>query len=108
MKNLNSSFVKILVGSLLILSFTGCMNMRVVAQYDSDNPVPHSVTKWNYCWGLVQPNDVKTDELCESICEVNARNNIGFILISAATVGIVVPMKVEYKCCPHIPEPGDI
>ena len=36
----------------LILILSACANLRVVAKYDSDNPVPTTVTKVSYFWGI--------------------------------------------------------
>ena len=92
---------------LIVMLLTGCMNMRIVSQYDSANPVPEKVTRWVWFWGLKQPNDVKTDELCSSLCMVTVKNNFGYALISTFSLGIAVPMTVVYECCPYEPEPGD-
>ncbi|MDX1479418.1 MAG: hypothetical protein R3301_17005 [Saprospiraceae bacterium] len=100
---------KRLVVAALLLSMMSCMSMRVVAKYDSNNPVPHKETRWAYFWGLKQPVDIRTDPLlCESICSVTTKANIGTILVSAVTLGIAVPMKVEYTCCPDVPDPGNL
>ena len=93
---------------LLIINLAACMNMRVAATYDSNNPVPEKVTKWTFIWGLVQPKDIETDSNCESICIVTAKNNLGYILISAATLGLAVPLSIEYQCCAFDPGEGDI
>jgi hypothetical protein len=93
---------------IILFATTGCMNTRIVATYDSDNPVPQQVTKWNYFWGLVQPSDVETGSLCENICQVTVKNNLGYIILSSATLGIVVPTTVEYECCAHEPDPGNL
>jgi len=92
---------------IIIIGLTSqsCMSTRIVANYDSDRPGTVKVTEWNFLWGLVQSKDVQTDELCESMCQVTLKNNIGYILISAITLGIAVPMSAEYECCPY--EPGD-
>lgn len=84
------------------------MNMKVVAKYDTDIPTPQKVTKWVWFWGLVEPKDIQTDSSCESICIVTAKNNIGHILVSAISLGIAVPVTVEYQCCPFEPESGSI
>jgi hypothetical protein len=81
------------------------MSTKIVSTYDSDIPGTVKVTRWNFLWGLVQPNDVQTDSLCESMCQVTVKNNLGYILISGITLGIIVPMSAEYQCCPH--DPGE-
>ena len=93
---------------ILLLSLTACANVRLVSKYDSDLPSPEVVHKTAYLWGLVQPNDVLTGEACLSICMVTVKSNFGTVLISAATLGIVVPVRFEYFCCPDEPEPGEM
>ncbi len=93
---------------VILVLFSGCMNMRLVAKYDSSNPVPKNVTKWTWFWGLQQPNDVVTDASCASICMLTAKTNFGYLLISTLSLGIAVPLRVEYSCCPNEPPPGDL
>lgn len=92
----------------LIFMFSACANLRVVAKYDSDNPVPTTVTKVSYFWGLRQPVDVRTDPSCKSICQVTAKTNAGQVIVSFITLGIVVPQTIEYFCCAEEPKPGEI
>lgn len=96
------------VSCFFLATIPSCMSLRVVSQHDSDSPVPEKVTKWNFLWGLIQPNETLTRTTCESICQVNAKTNIGHILISGITFGIVVPMTIEYECCPYQPEPSEL
>lgn len=93
---------------LLLLLFSSCMQTNVVVKYDNDNPVATKVTKWNFLWGALQSRDVKVEDTCESICMVKMKNNIGQIMLSAVTLGAVVPMSMEYRCCPYEPAPGDL
>jgi hypothetical protein len=92
----------------LIFILSACANLRVVAKYDSDNPVPTTVTKTSYFWGLRQPVDVRPDPSCKSICQVTAKTNAGQIIVSFITLGIVVPQTIEYFCCAEEPKPGEI
>lgn len=92
----------------LIFLLSACANLRVVAKYDSDNPVPTTVTKVSYFWGLRQPVDVRTDVSCKSICQVTTKTNPGQIIVSFITLGIVVPQTLEYFCCADEPKPGEI
>ncbi|GAA3510670.1 hypothetical protein GCM10022393_25290 [Aquimarina addita] len=59
-----------------------------------------SKTSWNYAWGLITSKDI--DPTCESghMNAVTSTTNIGYILISAATLGIVVPQTVSWECAP--------
>ena len=97
-----------MIALLLIINLAGCMNMRVATAFDSNSPIPEKVTEWTFIWGLVQPKDITTDSNCESICIITAKNNLGYILISAATLGLAVPLSIEYWCCAFDPGEGDI
>lgn len=106
MKFYKKSLIPLLLITLIYLS--SCMTVRVVDQYDSNNPVPVKVKKTVLLWGLVQPPDVPTDKLCDCICQVESKNNGLNILISAATLGIVVPMRMDYECCAYDPGNSEI
>lgn len=99
---------------LLFLLFQSCaIGPRIVTEYDSNtfanNPI-HQKVLWTYAWGLVQPKDL--DPGCAvdfnhlNVVEVNT--NIGFILLSAVTLGAVVPVKVKWDCAPPPVDPGDL
>lgn len=102
--------------TLLILTFLfqGCaIGPRIVTEYDSNsfanNPL-HEKVLWTYAWGLIQPKDLNPG------CEVNfnhlnmveVKTNIGFILLSAVTLGVVVPVKVKWDCAPPPVNPGTL
>lgn len=51
-----------------------------------------------FFWGLVEQNlDVNN---CEGngLAEVTTKTNLGFALVSVLTLGIWVPMQVEWRC----------
>lgn len=97
--------ILILITGLLLAS---CANVRVVSKYDSDIPTPHKVSKTAFFWGLQQPKDILTEGSCASICMVTAKTNFTSVLVSAITLGIVIPVQMEYACCPYEPDPGKI
>lgn len=97
-----------LIFVFFVFLMSSCANMRIVSKYDSDNPAPIQVNRTSYFWGLRQPVDIKTDPTCKSICQVTVKTNAGHIILSAITLGIVVPQSVEYFCCPEIPIPGEL
>ncbi len=86
------------------LSCTSCMSTRVVSLYDNDSVVKNTKTTWSFAWGLVAPKDI--DARCESKRMSSATNstNLGYILLSTVTLGIVVPQKIEWECAPPDPE----
>ncbi len=94
-----------LLVTLLTISVTlqSCMTTRIVSKYDSDTMVNNPAnrkTAWTYAWGLVQTKDINPKCESGSMTSVTVKTNIGFILISAATLGIAVPLKVEWTCNP--------
>ncbi|MGA0557418.1 Bor/Iss family lipoprotein [Larkinella sp. VNQ87] len=78
------------------------MTTRVAANYDSDSVKPHRATKTAFLWGIVQPKDVPAQCESKAICKVSTKTNLGYILISAVTLGIVVPQRLIWECCPPV------
>ncbi|XZF14869.1 hypothetical protein ACTHGU_01925 [Chitinophagaceae bacterium MMS25-I14] len=103
-----ASSLKMCLYTTAILLLSGCMTTNIVSQYDSNtianNPVNRKTT-WTYAWGLVQPKDINPhcDSSFNHLNKVSMKTNFGFILLSVATLGIVVPMRVEWYCAPPDP-----
>ncbi len=95
---------------ILVYSISGmsCTTTRIVSKYDCDtfanNPL-NKKTTWSFAWGLVQPKDInpKCDKRSDHMNSVTVKNNLGFALISIATLGIVMPQRVEWCCAPYSP-----
>jgi len=100
------------LGTLLISGYLtilqACTTTKIVSKYDcntfANNPV-YSKTTWSFAWGLVQPKDI--DPKCESTAnhlnKVVVKNNLGFALISVASLGIIMPQRLEWCCAPPNP-----
>ena len=77
-----------------------CSITRIVSKYDCDtfenNPL-NKKTTWSFLWGLVQPKDLnpKCDPRSNHMNKVTIKNNLGFALLSVATLGIVMPQRIE-------------
>ena len=90
------------------LSLNSCTTTRIVTKYDSDtfanNPLNQKTT-WSFAWGLIQPKDInpKCDSRFNHLNQVTVKNNLGFALISVATLGIVMPQRIEWACAPYSP-----
>lgn len=93
----------------LAISFfvlASCTTTRVVSKYDcntiANNPV-NKKTTWSFFWGLMQPSDINPD--CEPafnhLNKVEVRTNLGYALITAGTLGIVMPQQVSWCCAPQ-------
>ncbi|WP_299436248.1 hypothetical protein [uncultured Aquimarina sp.] len=85
---------------ILMMCFQNCMSTRVVSEYDSDSVAKHTKTSWSYAWGLVTPKDIDPDCESKKMNSVTSSTNLGYILISAITIGIVVPQTVTWECAP--------
>lgn len=101
-------YPKLLIFSLYLLLQTSCMTTRVVGTYDSSSPVPEKATRWNLFWGLMPQRDLKTTPDCPSICVFEVKTNMGYILLSTISLGMAVPTRVKYQCCPIDVEPAEI
>ncbi|MCP9237697.1 hypothetical protein [Lewinella sp. JB7] len=84
------------------------MTTRVVGTYDSASPVAERATRWNLFWGLVPQRDLQTGPDCPSICVFEAKTNMAYILLSTVSLGMAVPVRVRYHCCPIDPEPAEM
>jgi hypothetical protein len=98
--------ITLLITATAILN-TGCMHLRVVAKDDSSHPVAIRVRHSAYFWGLKQRENIRTPERCNTICKVETTTNMGDIIISFLTLGIIVPQTLEYSCCPFEPTPAE-
>lgn len=90
-----------------------CSTTKVITKYDCNTVVNNPVnrkTTWTYAWGLVQPKDINPQ--CEAsfnhLNGVTVKTNLGYILISAITLGAVIPMRVEWCCAPQDIPTGDL
>lgn len=98
--------------------FTGCYSYHI---YQAGGPKGREMgnqpsTEWKhktlnaYAWGIVR-QDLPVDNshigngLRTGIEEVNIQTNLPYILISAATLGLSVPLDVSWRCAkPPVPE----
>ena len=83
-------------GSLLL---AGCYHYEVVSPDASPATVYEHRTVSAYFWGLLQdPPVVASDCKSKALYDVRVSTNIGYILLSVLTLGIWVPMDVDYRC----------
>jgi len=100
--------------SLLFLttSTESCYHYRVIT-VDGDGGASTEYQKkilWSYCWGLVnKPKDFVVPN-CDSTAlnEVRYTTNFGYALITVASLGILSPTKVEWKCHKPCQRIGDL
>lgn len=89
----------------LYLMLPACATLHVWAADDGDSA--HGVctdcrtTEWALAWGLVQPTPVRPTCPHKAMSRVRVKTNLGFALITVATLGIVMPQTVEWDCAPQ-------
>ena len=78
----------------------GCANYALDVPQPNFEATIHATSGTAYFWGLNEPRLVA--EQCTggpgAIGFVRARDNLGYDLLSVVTLGIVKPMKFEYRC----------
>lgn len=86
---------------------SGCMNTRLIGYYSTSQIQPREATRVTLVWGLVQAKDIQAECESKSICKVTTQTNYAYIMVSALTMGLVVPQKFIWDCCPSS-EPEEI
>jgi hypothetical protein len=91
-----------LIFLVILFSAPGCMSTRLVGDYSTDNILPNRKTTITYAWGLLQAQDIAAGCESKTICQVTTQTNIGYILVAAVTLGLVVPQKISWECCTSV------
>ncbi|WP_394842148.1 hypothetical protein LZC95_34355 [Pendulispora brunnea] len=94
------------VALLFIAATAGCYHYRVAAPAVANANEPIASTKWSLLWGTIQNESTDTSCIClnNGIKEVTASTNFGYVMLSIASLGIAVPIRMEYVC--GKPPPG--
>ena len=85
---------------LVTISFPGCYHYRVTVPETDPVTEYESKTMHTFFWGLVNDPEKQAayDCVSNSIDEVRVSTNYGYALITVVTLGIWVPMDVEWRC----------
>ena len=77
----------------------GCYQFRVIPKDSPPATFKNKITTSAYLWGLVEPKRIPADN-CHGngMSNVTVKTNLGFSLISILTLGIVMPMTIEWEC----------
>ena len=83
----------------LLLGTQACFAYRIPAAY---RPVAVDGGKvvWAFAWGLVVEHPQLGRCSDRPLTYVTARSNVGFTLLTVATLGLVAPIKLEWGCSP--------
>jgi hypothetical protein len=88
---------------IVLTMFSSCYTYRLQTHAQAGSEVT-TVNANSYLWGLLQsPKGGILTPRCDSldangVSVVRIRTNIGYALITVATLGIWCPMKIEYRC----------
>ena len=77
---------------------TGCYHYRVAVPDPSVATEYQRRTTHALFWGLVQENITAADCLSNSINGVRVTTNLGYALLALVTLGIWMPMEIEWRC----------
>lgn len=90
------SFLPVLI-LIATFSLTGCYHYRIVTP-DAPATEYNRTTLHAMFWGLIQQDADVDDCVSDAMVEVRVRNNAGYMLLSVVTLGIWVPLDVEWRC----------
>jgi hypothetical protein len=88
---------------VLIIASTGCYHYRILNTNDDPGTEYRDTVVRSYLWGLVnKPQDFHVPncdaDSCTAINEVVFSKNFGQALLTVITLGIVSPVKVQWRC----------
>lgn len=86
---------------LLMLLMQGCYHFRIDTSAPHATEVHHA-TKSAFFWGLMQPSAVDDCD-DKGVTDVRVSTNLGYQLVAIVTLGIWVPMDVEWRCVKRPP-----
>lgn len=95
------------------LLLNSCYTYRVTTQAQAGSEASKPVTAHVFFWGLIQkPAEIHTP-VCDSlgvngVSEVTIKTNLGYSLITVATIGIWSPIKVQWKCSKPCKKSGEL
>ena len=108
-----SRAVSIICLVMTTVVFSSCYTYRVATQAQAGTETTVTITTHSYLWGLIKsPKEIHTP-VCDTLgsngmAEVTIKNNLGFALITVATLGIWCPMRLEWKCAKPCQKTGTL
>ena len=87
---------------VFIVAAEGCYHYRIAIRGEGATEY-HKKTMHALFWGLVQENDFADNCQSNGIQEVRVSTNFGYALVSVVSLGIWVPMDIEWKCAREAP-----
>jgi len=101
---------RVLFISILFVSLQSCYHYRVLGTYNDPSTDYQEKVLWSYCWGLVNKPQQFVVPNCDksSLDEVRITTTFGQSLLTVATLGVVCPIKVQWKCHKPCQRVGEI
>ena len=96
---------------ILLTSLNSCYHYRVLTTKPDPSTEYQQKIMWSYCWGLINnPKDLTVQNCGESgaLDEVLVTQSAGSLILTFVTLGIVAPVKIEWKCHKPCPRSGHI
>ena len=87
---------------MTLLLSSACYKFHVVPPDSKSATEPMTVRAWGFFWGgwmsplTIDANNCKSGNLHL----VTAKTNLGYVLVGALTLGIAVPLDLEWTCAP--------
>jgi hypothetical protein len=94
------------LGLATVLATSGCYHYRVTPARSVPADDGHSTTLHSIAWGLVQSKAEEPECQGNGAAEVAAHTNLGYVLLGVVTLGIWVPLELEWKCAKDPVRPG--
>ena len=89
-------------------ALVGCYHYRVVSPTPEPATDYESRTVHAFLWGLVQEDVAAADCVSDAMDEVRVSTNMGYLLVSVASLGVWVPLEVEWRCAKAPLQEGEI
>jgi len=111
---MNASVVRVRSATLAVLLClaigAACYHYRAQVPEAAGAPATEYVgdVVWSFVWGLVQENPRIDNCQGQALAEVRVTSNFGFALMTVATLGLVAPARVEWRCAKAQPTGGEI
>jgi len=86
------------VALIALAATSGCYHYRVTPANTAPADDGHSTTKHSFFWGLLQERAEEPNCQGNGAAEIVASTNFGYALVSVVTLGIWVPLHLEWKC----------
>ena len=95
---------------LALAASVGCYHYTVEAPRRDPATEWRGRTVWSFFWGALQSPPVPAEgcEPSNAIDQVRSSTNLGYTLITAATLGIASPLQVEWRCAKQQTGAGEI